>query len=74
MNTVHIEKFINMINANEQTRQPEVRMTMNDAKQLRDNLSTLLTYVVKKQDELIDTQKKLIDSQTITVEMKGDNF
>ena len=47
---------------------------MNDAKQLRDNLSTLLTYVVKKQDELIDTQKKLIDSQTITVEMKGDNF
>ena len=74
MNTVHIEKFINMINANEQTRQPEVRMTMNDAKQLRDNLSTLLTYVVKKQDELIDTQKKLNDSQTITVEMKGDNF
>ena len=74
MNTVHIEKFINMINANEQTRQPEVRMSMNDAKQLRDNLSSLLTYVVKKQDELIDTQKKLIDAQTITVEMKGDGF
>jgi len=74
MNTVHIEKFINMVNANEQTRQPIVKMPMNDAKQLRDNLSTLLTYVVKKQDELIDTQKKLIDSQTITVEMKGDNF
>jgi|TARA_R100000030_G_C3229590_1_gene117917 hypothetical protein len=74
MNTVHIEKFINMVNANEQTRQPIVKMPMNDAKQLRDNLSTLLTYLVKKQDELIDTQKKLIDSQTITVEMKGDNF
>tara|TARA_X000000368_G_C22974174_1_gene686867 strand:- start:60 stop:284 length:225 start_codon:yes stop_codon:yes gene_type:complete len=74
MNTVHIEKFINMVNANEQTRQPIVKMPMNDAKQLRDNLSTLLTYVVEKQDELIDTQKKLIDSQTITVEMKGDNF
>ena len=74
MNTVHIEKFINMVNANEQTRQPIVKMPMNDANQLRDNLSTLLTYLVKKQDELIDTQKKLIDSQTITVEMKGDNF
>jgi len=74
MNTVHIEKFINMVNANEQTRQTIVKMPMNDAKQLRDNLSTLLSYVVKKQDELIDTQKKLIDSQTITVEMKGDNF
>jgi len=74
MNTIHIEKFINMVNANEQTRQPIVKMPMNDAKQLRDNLSTLLTYVVEKQDELIDTQKKLIDSQTITVEMKGDNF
>ena len=74
MNIVQIEKFINMINANEQTRQPEVRMSMNDAKQLRDNLSSLLTYVVKKQDELIDTQKKLIDAQTITVEMKGDGF
>ena len=58
MNTIHIEKFINMVNANEQTRQPIVKMPMNDAKQLRDNLSTLLTYVVEKQDELIDTQKK----------------
>ena len=60
--------------ANEQTRQPEVRMTMKDAKMLRDNLSSLLTYLVTKQDELIETQKKLIDAQTITVEMKGDSF
>ena len=74
MNTVQIEKFINMVNANEQTRQPEVRMTMKDAKMLRDNLSSLLTYLVTKQDELIETQKKLIDAQTITVEMKGDTF
>ena len=74
MNTVQVEKFINMVNANEQTRQPEVRMTMKDAKMLRDNLSSLLTYLVTKQDELIETQKKLIDAQTITVEMKGDSF
>ena len=74
MNTVQIEKFINMVNANEQTRQPEVRMTMKDAKMLRDNLSSLLTYLVTKQDELIETQKKLIDAQTITVEMKGNSF
>ena len=74
MNTVQIEKFINMVNSNEQTRQPEVRMTMKDAKMLRDNLSSLLTYLVTKQDELIETQKKLIDAQTITVEMKGDSF
>ena len=74
MNTVQIEKFINMISANEQTRQTEVRMTMKDAKMLRDNLSSLLTYLVTKQDELIETQKKLIDSQHITVEMTGDEF
>ena len=74
MNTVQIEKFINMVNVNEQTRQPEVRMTMKDSKMLRDNLSSLLTYLVTKQDELIETQKKLIDAQTITVEMKGDSF
>ncbi len=74
MNTVQIEKFINMISANEQTRQPEVRMTMKDAKMLRDNLSSLLTYLVTKQDELIETQKKLIDSQHITVKMTGDEF
>ena len=74
MNTVQIEKFINMISANEQTRQPEVRMTMKDAKMLRDNLSSLLTYLVTKQDELIETQKKLIDSLHITVEMTGDEF
>ena len=74
MNTIQVEKFINMVNANEQTRQPEVRMTMKDAKMLRDNLSSLLTYLVTKQDELIETQKKLIDAQTITVEMKGDSF
>jgi len=74
MNTVQIEKFINMISANEQTRQPEVRMTMKDAKMLRDNLSSLLTYLVTKQDELIETQKKLINAQHITVEMKGDEF
>ena len=58
MNTVHIEKFINIVNANEQTRQPEVRMTMHDAKQLRDNISAMLTYVIKKQDEVIESQKK----------------
>jgi len=74
MNTVHIEKFIAKVNANEQTRQPELRMTMHDAKQLRDNISSMLTYVIKKQDELIDTQKKLNDAQTITVEMNGEKF
>ena len=74
MNTVQVEKFINMVSSNEQTRQPEVRMTMKDAKMLRDNLSSILTYLVTKQDELIETQKKLINAQHITVEMKGDEF
>lgn len=74
MNTVHIEKFINIVNANEQTRQPEVRMTMHDAKQLRDNISAMLTYVIKKQDEIIESQKKLSDAQNITIEMNGEKF
>ena len=74
MNTVHIEKFINIVNANEQTRQPEVRMTMHDAKQLRDNISAMLTYVIKKQDEVIENQKKLSDAQNITIEMNGEKF
>ena len=74
MQTVHLEKFINIVNANEQTRQPELRMSMNDAKQLRDNISAILSYVVTKQDELIETQKKLIESQNITVEMNADKF
>jgi len=74
MNTVHIEKFIALVNANEQTRQSEVRIKMHDAKQLRDNISGMLTYVIKKQDELIKTQKKLNDAQTITVEMNGEKF
>ena len=74
MNTVHIEKFINIVNANEQTRQPEVRMTMHDAKQLRDNISAMLTYVIKKQDEVIESQKKLAEAQNITIEMNGDKF
>ena len=74
MNTVHIEKFINIVNANEQTRQPEVRMTMHDAKQLRDNISAMLTYVIQKQDEVIESQKKLADAQNITIEMNGEKF
>ena len=74
MNTVHIEKFINIVNANEQTRQPEVRMTMHDAKQLRDNISAMLTYVIKKQGEVIESQKKLADAQNITIEMNGEKF
>tara|TARA_A100001011_G_C13862427_1_gene655523 strand:- start:151 stop:375 length:225 start_codon:yes stop_codon:yes gene_type:complete len=74
MNTVQIEKFINIVNANEQTRQPEVRMTMHDAKQLRDNISAMLTYVIKKQDEVIESQKKLSDAQNITIEMNGEKF
>ena len=74
MNTVHIEKFINIVNANEQTRQPEVRLTMHDAKQLRDNISAMLTYVIKKQDEIIENQKKLSDAQNITIEMNGEKF
>ena len=74
MNTVQIEKFISLVNANEQTRQPEVRMTMHDAKQLRDNISSMLTYVIKKQDEIIENQKKLSDAQNITIEMNGEKF
>ena len=62
------------MNANEQTRQPEVRMTMHDAKQLRDNISSMLTYVIKKQDEIIESQKKLSDAQNITIEMNGEKF
>jgi len=74
MNTVHIDKYIAMVNANEQTRQPQVKMSMQDAKNLRDNITMLLSYVIKKQDDLIDTQKKLNDAQTITVEMNADKF
>jgi uncharacterized coiled-coil DUF342 family protein len=74
MNTVHIDKYIAMVNANEQTRQPQVKMSMQDAKNLRDNIAVLLSYVIKKQDELIETQKKLNDAQTITVEMNADKF
>ncbi len=74
MNTVHIDKYIAMVNANEQTRQPQVKMSMQDAKNLRDNITILLSYVIKKQDELIETQKKLNDAQTITVEMNADKF
>ena len=74
MNTVHIDKYIAMVNANEQTRQPQVKMSMQDAKNLRDNITMLLSYVIKKQDEVIDTQKKLNDAQTITVEMNADKF
>ena len=74
MRTVQIDKFIAMVNANEQTRQPQVKMSMKDAKNLRDEVTSLLTYLVKKQDELIQTQDKLIDAQTITVEMNADKF
>ena len=74
MNTLHIDKYIAMVNANEQTRQPQVKMSMQDAKNLRDNITMLLSYVIKKQDELIETQKKLNDAQTITVEMNADKF
>ena len=74
MKTVQIDKFIAMVNANEQTRQPQVKMSMQDAKNLRDNITLLLSYVIKKQDELIDTQKKLTNAQNITIEMKGDEF
>ena len=74
MNTVNIDKFVAMVNANEQTRQPEVRITMSDAKNLRNEITALLTYLVKKQDDLIETQKKLVDAQTITVEMNADKF
>ena len=74
MNTVHIDKYIAMVNANEQTRQPQVKMYMQDEKTLRDNITVLLSYVIKKQDELIETQKKLNDAQTITVEMNADKF
>ena len=74
MKTVQIDKFIAMVNANEQTRQPQVKMPMQAAKNLRDEVTSMLTYLVKKQDELIQTQDKLIDAQTITVEMNADKF
>ena len=72
--SLHINKFRQLVQANQQKQASSTVLDTRTATDLLHSITEIQTKLIEVQSELINTQKKLIDSQTINVEFDGDNW
>lgn len=68
--SLHINKFVDRIRANESRGQRDFIMTMSEAKDLHADITKLLLSLQVAQER----QQENNTEQTITVEIKGEDF
>ena len=68
--SLHINKFVDRIRANESRGQRDFIMTMSEAKDLHADITKLLLSLQTAQER----QQENNTEQTITVEIKGEDF
>ena len=68
--SLHINKFIDRIKANESRGQRDFIMTMTEAKDLHADITKLLLSL----QVLLEQQQTSPDDQVINVEIRGDDF
>ena len=68
--SLHINKFVDRIRANESRGQRDFIMTMSEAKDLHADITKLLLSLQAAQER----QQENNTEQTITVEIKGEDF
>jgi hypothetical protein len=68
--SLHINKFIDRIKANESRGQRDFIMTMTEAKDLHADITKLLLSL----QTLLERQQESSEDQVINVELRGDDF
>jgi hypothetical protein len=68
--SLHINKFIDRIKANESRGQRDFVMTMTEAKDLHADITKLLLSL----QTLLERQQQSSEDQVINVEIRGDDF
>ena len=69
-----IENLISRIRTLRQKGDKEIRISAQEANQLADSLSQVMTRLVHVQDEIIDALKTAQQASTVNVEMDGGTF
>ena len=72
--SLHIDKFRQLVQANQQKQTSSTVISTQQATDLLHNITELQTKLIDVQSELIKVQKKLIDSQVVDVAMDGENW
>ena len=69
-----IENLLGRIRTLRQKGDKEIRISAQEADQLADSLSQVMTRLVHVQDEIIDALKTAQQASTVSVEMDGGTF
>ncbi len=69
-----IEDLLGRIRTLRQKGEKEIRISAQEADQLADSLSQVMTRIVTIQEEIIEALKTARQAQTINVEMDGGTF
>jgi len=68
--SIHINRFVDSVNANEARGQRDFMMSMKDAKDLHADITKILLAMIDMQNTLLQVQKE----QVITVELGSKDF
>jgi len=72
--TKPIENLIGRIKTLRQKGDKEIRISAQEADQLADSLSQVMTRMVTIQEEIIEALKRAQQASTVSVEMDGGGF
>lgn len=73
LNTIPVQQFINQVKSAEASKQREVRLDMDSAKQLALTLGIVMSRLTSDMESIIDKilSEKKGDSEVITVKLDG---
>jgi len=74
LDTHALSTFQSILSSASASQKSEVRLTLSQARDLNNCISVLLLRYAQVQEQLIETQKNLIDANNVTVELKGQDF
>lgn len=67
--SLHINRFVDRLRATESRRQPNMSMTIQEARDLHSDITKLLLALEQLREQSANT-----DTEVITVEVKGGSF
>lgn len=72
--SIHIDKFRGLVQANQQKQASTTVLDTRTAADILHSITMLQTRLIDVQDQLIKTQKQLIDVKRVEVEFDGENW